>query len=70
MPPKPAEIALPSVTAKAYFGLGCFWAPDGQFPAEEGVLRTRVGYAGGEKKNPTYRNMYVFVYIIFLSALS
>jgi len=57
MSTKPADIALPNGTAKAYFGLGCFWAPDGQFPAEDGVLRTRVGYAGGAKKDPTYRNI-------------
>lgn len=55
--PRPAEIALPEVIKKAVFGLGCFWAPDGQFNGEDGVLRTRVGYAGGVKLAPTYQNM-------------
>jgi hypothetical protein len=56
---RPADIPLPATTERAYFGVGCFWAPDGQFPAQTGVLRTRVGYAGGVKPNPTYKNMCV-----------
>jgi peptide-methionine (S)-S-oxide reductase len=50
-------IALPSETRKAVFGLGCFWAPDGQFPGQNGVLRTAVGYAGGVQADPTYRSI-------------
>lgn len=38
----------------ASFALGCFWGPDGSFGVLEGVIRTRVGYAGGEVANPTY----------------
>ncbi len=41
----------------ATFSLGCFWGPDGKFGALEGVVRTRVGYAGGNKENPTYHNL-------------
>jgi peptide methionine sulfoxide reductase msrA/msrB len=41
-------------TETATFGLGCFWGPDGSFGALEGVVRTRVGYAGGEMKDPRY----------------
>ena len=41
----------------AAFGMGCFWTPDALFGAEEGILRTRVGYAGGIKENPTYGNI-------------
>ncbi|MES3517805.1 MAG: peptide-methionine (S)-S-oxide reductase [Natronomonas sp.] len=45
----------PSVeTATATFGLGCFWGPDARFGAMDGVVRTRVGYAGGTKSDPTY----------------
>lgn len=40
---------------KAAFGMGCFWSPDALFGAQEGVVRTRVGYAGGDKDEPTYR---------------
>ena len=42
----------------AAFGMGCFWGPDALFGAEEGVIRTRVGYAGGVEENPTYRNIW------------
>ena len=37
--------------------LGCFWGPDAEFGAMEGVLRTRVGYSGGELENPSYHNI-------------
>lgn len=39
----------------ADFALGCFWGPDGSFGALEGVIRTRVGYAGGTTEDPTYK---------------
>lgn len=42
---------------KAAFGMECFWGPDALFGAQEGVIRTRVGYAGGDKENPTYRDL-------------
>lgn len=45
----------PTETATATFGLGCFWGPDATFGAIEGVVRTRVGYAGGTKPEPSYR---------------
>ena len=41
-------------TETATFALGCFWGPDAQFGAMEGVVRTRVGYAGGTEPDPTY----------------
>jgi len=34
--------------------VGCFWGPDASFGALPGVVRTRVGYAGGTEPNPTY----------------
>lgn len=42
---------------KAVFGAGCFWGPDALFGSLEGVVRTRVGYAGGSKESPGYRNL-------------
>jgi methionine-S-sulfoxide reductase len=42
---------------KAAFGMGCFWSPDALLGAQEGVVRTRVGYTGGEKDDPTYRDL-------------
>lgn len=41
----------------ATFGMGCFWGPDARFGSLSGVLRTRVGYAGGTTVNPVYRKM-------------
>ena len=34
-----------------------FLGPDAQFGAIDGVIRTRVGYAGGTKHDPTYRSL-------------
>jgi len=42
---------------KATFGMGCFWANDALFGAQQGVLRTRVGYSGGTTPNPVYKSM-------------
>ena len=48
---------LPEIIETATFGLGCFWSPDAQFGVIQGVVRTRVGYAGGTTENPTYHNI-------------
>ncbi|SIR81674.1 peptide-methionine (S)-S-oxide reductase MsrA [Natronorubrum thiooxidans] len=47
----------PSETETATFGMGCFWGPDARFGAMEGVVRTRVGYAGGTTPNPRYYSL-------------
>lgn len=47
----------PSDTETATFGLGCFWDPDARFGAMAGVVRTRVGYAGGSTPSPTYHSL-------------
>ncbi|SDR05642.1 peptide-methionine (S)-S-oxide reductase [Natronobacterium texcoconense] len=44
----------PDETETATFGLGCFWGPDAAAGAIDGVVRTRVGYAGGTKPDPSY----------------
>ena len=36
------------------FGCGCFWGAEKCFWKLPGVVTTSVGYAGGEKSNPTY----------------
>ncbi len=38
-------------------GGGCFWCTESEYRALEGVVYTRVGYAGGELDNPTYRDI-------------
>lgn len=41
----------------ATFGMGCFWGPEARFGSLPGVIRTRVGFAGGTMPNPSYRKM-------------
>lgn len=35
-------------------GSGCFWHPEMIFYRTDGVISTKVGYAGGTTENPTY----------------
>ncbi len=42
---------------KAAFGAGCFWQVEEVFSGVKGVVNTAVGYAGGKKENPTYREV-------------
>lgn len=39
------------------FGGGCFWCTEAVFKMIRGVINTEPGYAGGMKKNPTYREV-------------
>ncbi|MEA4811137.1 MAG: peptide-methionine (S)-S-oxide reductase MsrA [Anaerolineaceae bacterium] len=41
----------------ALFAGGCFWGLEAAFSALPGVLFTRVGYAGGDTANPTYKDV-------------
>ena len=43
--------------AKAYFASGCFWCVEAIFESVKGVEEAISGYAGGEEKNPTYRDV-------------
>ena len=39
------------------FGCGCFWGAEKGFWRLPGVVTTAVGYAGGEKEKPSYREV-------------
>ena len=41
----------------AVLGLGCFWGPEIKFSKLEGVIKTEVGYCGGESKEATYKEV-------------
>ena len=41
----------------AILGLGCFWGPEIKFSKLEGVIKTEVGYCGGNSKKTTYEEV-------------
>ena len=41
----------------AILGLGCFWGPEIKFSKLEGVIKTEVGYCGGNNKETTYEEV-------------
>jgi methionine-S-sulfoxide reductase len=51
------DILTPTKLETATFALGCFWSPDALFGSTPGVIKTRVGYAGGNEESPTYRSI-------------
>src|SRR3569623_65436 len=53
-PPQPAK-PTPSVET-ATLAAGCFWGTEEFFRKVPGVLETRVGYTGGQTKNPSYED--------------
>jgi len=44
-------------TAKAIFAGGCFWCMEPPFEKLDGVQSVVSGYIGGDKKNPTYKDV-------------
>lgn len=44
-------------TETAIFASGCFWGTEYFFERADGVISTEVGYIGGHKDNPTYKEV-------------
>ena len=41
----------------AVLGLGCFWGPEIKFSKINGIVKTEVGYCGGNTKETTYKEI-------------
>ena len=41
----------------AILGLGCFWKPEIKFSKLDGIIKTEVGYCGGNNKETTYKEV-------------
>jgi len=53
----PLQPPFPDGSARAMFGMGCFWGAERIFWRLPGVHTTFVGYAGGLTPNPTYEDV-------------
>jgi peptide-methionine (S)-S-oxide reductase len=53
----PLKPPFPDGTARAMFGMGCFWGAERIFWKLPGVYTTFVGYAGGFTPNPSYEEV-------------
>ena len=41
----------------AILALGCFWGPEIKFSKLKGIIKTEVGYCGGNNKSTTYQEV-------------
>ena len=41
----------------AVLALGCFWGPEIKFSKIEGIIKTEVGYCGGNSQTTTYKEV-------------
>ncbi len=53
----PMSAAPPSGCDEVVFGMGCFWGAERKFWTIPGVYTTSVGYAGGDRPEPTYQHV-------------
>jgi peptide-methionine (S)-S-oxide reductase len=52
-----AEDGDATKTERAMFGMGCFWKSQYVFSKVPGVIKTTVGYSGGDTVNPSYQDV-------------
>lgn len=50
-------LAIAQKTATAVFAGGCFWTTESQFEKMPGVISAVSGFTGGQKRNPTYKEV-------------
>ena len=55
--PGPSRGAEAAELAKATFAGGCFWCMEPPYDELDGVISTTSGYAGGDEKDPTYKQV-------------
>ena len=53
----PYTAAAGAGQAEVLFGCGCFWGAEKGFWRLPGIVTTAVGYAGGQRPNPTYQQV-------------
>jgi len=56
--PMAASMTIPEGAQKATVAAGCFWGVEHMYRhtfANKGLIDARVGYIGGDSKNPSYR---------------
>ncbi len=53
----PIKAPFPDKLQQAVIGMGCFWGAERKFWELDGVYSTAVGYAGGTKPDPDYREV-------------
>ena len=41
----------------AFLALGCFWGPEIKFSKIDGIIKTEVGYCGGNSATTTYKEV-------------
>ena len=55
--PAGQELKIEIKTDTAIFASGCFWGTEYYMQKAKGVISTDVGYTGGTKENPTYKEV-------------